>query len=86
MARDNVCMICGAIIPEGRHICLTCEGTDDLQIFRAPSAPRTNGGRIRTMGDAELAAFLVAVAAQAAAGSFRDERAVRAWLAQPAKK
>lgn len=81
----NTCMICGAIIPEGRHICLTCEGTDDLQIFRAPSRPRTNGGKIRSMGDAELAAFLVAVAGKCSAG-FRDEKSVKSWLGEEAKR
>ena len=31
--KENHCMKCGAIIPEGRHICLTCEGTNEMQTF-----------------------------------------------------
>jgi RNA polymerase subunit RPABC4/transcription elongation factor Spt4 len=38
---ENHCMKCGAIIPEGRHICLTCEGTNEMQTFerRKPTEP-----------------------------------------------
>lgn len=52
---DNTCIACGAIIPEGRHICLNCEHGNDMQTFR----PRilTNGDRIRNMTDRELAEF-----------------------------
>lgn len=28
------CMKCGAIIPEERHICLTCEGENEMQTFK----------------------------------------------------
>lgn len=31
---DNTCMLCGRIIPEGRHICLSCEGQNEMQTFR----------------------------------------------------
>ena len=31
---DNTCMLCGKIIPEGRHICLSCEGQNEMQTFR----------------------------------------------------
>ena len=34
----NHCMKCGAIIPEGRHICLTCEGANEMQTFE-PKKP-----------------------------------------------
>lgn len=71
------CMICGKETADGRHICLTCEGTDDMQTFRV--RPRTNGDRIRQMTDSELAAFLVQVAG-VASGGFRDGKAVRRWL------
>lgn len=82
---DNTCMLCGAVIPEGRHICLTCEGTDDLATFRQRQRPRwTNGDRIRSMHDGELAEFLTAVAGLCAAG-FRDHESVRVWLGEEAK-
>lgn len=82
---DNTCMLCGAIIPEGRHICLTCEGTDDLATFRQiRKHPETNGERIRRMTDEDLATFLVTVAGLCAAG-FRDHESVRVWLGEEAK-
>lgn len=82
---ENKCMLCGAAIPENRHICLTCEGTDDLAVFRQRRRPRwTNGDRIRSMHDGELAAFLVRVAG-IAAGGFHSEADVRLWLGQEAK-
>ena len=31
---DAKCMLCGHIIPEGRHICLLCEGQNEMQTFR----------------------------------------------------
>lgn len=36
---ENRCMKCGAIIPEGRHICLTCEGGNDMQTFQRHGKP-----------------------------------------------
>lgn len=35
---DNTCVCCGRIIPEGRHICLSCGDYDDMQRFRVPDA------------------------------------------------
>ena len=52
----NKCMICGREIPEDRHICLSCEHTNELQTFR--TEPKTNGDRIRQMTDEELSEFL----------------------------
>lgn len=41
---DGTCMVCGRIIPEGRHICLSCEGQNEMQRFCSSSgsggAPR----------------------------------------------
>ena len=39
---DNTCITCGAIIPEGRHICLLCEKSNEAQIFQQhpPKAKR----------------------------------------------
>lgn len=39
--KENRCMKCGAIIPEGRHICLTCEGGNDMQTFQQHAKPET---------------------------------------------
>lgn len=30
---DNTCVCCGKIIPEGRQICLSCEGQNEMQTF-----------------------------------------------------
>lgn len=52
---DNTCICCGAIIPEGRQICLLCEGENEVQHFHQQIPPvRTNGDRIRAMTDEEL--------------------------------
>lgn len=59
--QDNTCVCCGRIIPEGRHICLSCGSYDDMQTFRPssrayyPEPPKvTNADRIRQMTDEEL--------------------------------
>lgn len=54
---DNTCICCGRVIPEGRQICLACGDYDDMQTFQTKI--RTNGDRIRTMSDAELAGFII---------------------------
>lgn len=51
---ENTCIRCGRIIPEGRHICLLCEGENEVQHFQTQIPPvRTNGDRIRSMVDDE---------------------------------
>lgn len=50
------CIVCGRPIPEGRFICLHCEGQNEMQKFS--KKPKTNGGRIRQMTDEELATFI----------------------------
>lgn len=54
---EKKCMVCGKIIPEERHICLHCEGTNDMQTFnvinREPEV--TNRSRLRNMSDYVLA-------------------------------
>ena len=59
---ENLCMRCGRIVPEGRHICLLCEGENEVQVFR-PSPPlvETNIDAIRLMNVEQLAAFLLGV-------------------------
>ncbi len=37
---DGTCMVCGRIIPEGRHICLSCEGQNEMQTFRRKESSR----------------------------------------------
>ena len=54
--RENTCIVCGRIIPEGRHICLACGDYDDQQRFERKV--RTNGDRITAMSNEELAHFL----------------------------
>lgn len=38
---DNKCIVCGAIIPEGRHICLTCERSNEMQTFKGLTTPES---------------------------------------------
>lgn len=35
------CIKCGVIIPEGRHICLTCEGQNEMQTFSTLQTPES---------------------------------------------
>ena len=79
---DNRCISCGRIIPEGRIICLHCEGSNDMQTFTPKQ--RTNGDRIRAMTNAELASFLYTVAGTAAAG-FHCRADVLRWLSEEYK-
>lgn len=53
---DNTCICCGKIIPEGRHICLACGDYDDMQTFHTKI--RTNGDKLRSMTNRELAQYL----------------------------
>ena len=55
MPDEKRCMVCGRIIPEGRHICLSCEGQE---IPRTVPRIRTNGDRIRSMSNEEIALLL----------------------------
>lgn len=50
----NHCMNCGAIIPEGRHICLSCEGTNEMQTFRrrTPTEVSSKPTETQTASDA----------------------------------
>lgn len=79
---DNRCISCGRIIPEGRIICLHCEGSDDMQTFTPRT--RTNGDRIRAMTNSELASMLTAVSGTCAPG-FRDRASVLRWLSEEYK-
>lgn len=38
---ENRCICCGVIIPEGRHICLTCERGNDMQTFNTSQTPES---------------------------------------------
>lgn len=42
IACDNRCVICGAIIPEGRMVCWICEAEimQDMQQYSAKDEPR----------------------------------------------
>lgn len=60
--QDNICVCCGRTIPEGWHICLLCEGENEVQHFRPQIPPiRTNGDKIRAMSDSELANMLSSI-------------------------
>lgn len=49
---DNTCIVCGRIIPEGRHICLACGDYDDMQTFQTKI--RTNGDLVRSMTNEQI--------------------------------
>lgn len=56
---DNTCIVCGCIIPEGRHICLACGDYDDMQTFKRKVV--TNGDKLRSMTDKELSRWLASM-------------------------
>lgn len=76
--RDNTCISCGRIIPEGRHVCLACSGYDDMQ----PRRPRTNGDLLRSMDNLCLARLICRLGGIDTHG----EAAIFAWLESEAKK
>lgn len=41
-ANENRCIVCDAIIPEGRHVCLTCERANEMQTFEGLETPETH--------------------------------------------
>lgn len=55
MPDEKRCMVCGAIIPEGRHICLSCEGQE---IPRTVPRIRTNGDKLRSTSLYDLLVML----------------------------
>lgn len=55
---DNRCMKCGAIIPEGRHICLTCERGNDMQTFQPSKKSTSKNYWIRLDDDFNVYKFL----------------------------
>lgn len=51
---ENRCIVCNAIIPEGRHICLTCERGNDMQTFtprprKTPPMPPVNPPKVEAV-------------------------------------
>lgn len=71
---DNTCVCCGAIIPEGRQICLICERENDVQ--QIPPV-KTNGDRIRAMTDEEIVAFIDRITECCSDGWMCDECPLR---------
>ena len=85
---DNTCICCGRIIPEGRHICLSCGDYDDQQRFKPDALPivRTNGDRIRAMTDKELARFIsLQQMHMELTGRVETEETIRKWLESEAE-
>ena len=54
----NRCITCGAIIPEGRHICLTCERGNDMQTFQPSKKSKSKNYWIRLDDDFNEYKFL----------------------------
>lgn len=52
------CITCGSIIPEGRHICLTCEAQNDMQTFEPSEKTRKHNIWIRLDDDFNVYKFL----------------------------
>ncbi len=85
---DNTCACCGAIIPEGRHICLLCEGENEVQHFHPQIPPiRTNGDKIRAMSNDELVELLIgSYPCDCQHGCPNDcENCIREWLESEAR-
>ena len=93
--RDNTCICCGRIIPEGRQICLHCGDYDDMQTFKPslranypePYVPpkKTNGDRIRAMSNEELAQFLCRIGDCKTCPFSSIQCNIRGWLEREAK-
>lgn len=83
--RENTCIVCGRIIPEGGHICLACGDYDDQQRFRPPKhARQTNGDRIRAMSNEELAQFLCQIGDCKTCPFCSIQCNIRAWIERDA--
>lgn len=85
---DNTCVCCGTIIPEGRHICLLCEGENEVQHFHQQIPPvRTNGDKIRAMSNDELVELLIgSYPCDCQHGCPNDcENCIREWLESEAR-
>lgn len=85
---DARCMLCGRIIPEGRHICLSCEAQNEMQTFERKQQPITNGDRIRSMTDEQLIPVLhhyVCIQFPTGCPYEHCDDCVRAWLRREAR-
>lgn len=51
---DNTCIRCGRTIPEGRHVCRSCEIEGQKMGLLNKPAVRTNGDKVRQMTDEQL--------------------------------
>lgn len=86
---SDLCVCCGAAVPEGRQVCPNCEKPKT-------DKPFTNGDRLRAMNDGELSVFLngTFVCECCVYGGTCTEPynmskciiGVREWLSQPAKE
>lgn len=86
---SDLCVCCGAAVPEGRQVCPNCEKPKT-------DKPFTNGDRFRAMNDGELSVFLngTFVCECCVYGGTCTEpynmskciTGVREWLSQPAKE
>lgn len=60
---NGKCMCCGRVIPDGHHICLSCERTNEMRTYVGipKSSYReivSNGDTVRAMTNEELAKFM----------------------------
>lgn len=61
---SDKCICCGRVIPEGRHICLLCERSNDMQTFKTSDMKfggrgiKSNADVVRNMTNEELAKFM----------------------------
>ena len=53
MQTTGKCMICGRIIPENKHICLTCEGQNEMQTFKPEHTEIDSAAILRMCNDIE---------------------------------
>ena len=56
---DNTCVCCGAVIPEGRQVCIDCETASNVGYMRLKG--KTIADRIKKMNLSELVTFFCIV-------------------------
>ena len=54
MQATGKCMICGRIIPENKHICLTCERQNDMQTFKPEHTEIDRAAILRLCNEIEV--------------------------------
>ena len=54
----DICVVCGAPVPEGRHVCPSCEVDYSPEEFFSAEHPKTNAETIRNATNESLAGWM----------------------------